>query len=648
MPHNALHILLVDDDEIDIMAFARALKRAQINHQLTSCNYAEEALQLLENKPFHCAFVDYQLPGIDGLELLKIIKEKYPKIPVSVLTSQGDEKLAVEMMKSGAFDYFPKSEVSAEKLGKNIRAIERHIDLEAEKEKAQKELREKDAFIQKIVLSSPNIIYVNDLEQGTNIYHNNQIVQILGYNEEEVAALGPQLFSKILDPQDIESTRQHYLKMRHEAKDGEIVESEFKLKSKTGHWVWLLARDTPFKRNEEGKVVEILGTAIDITDRKTAERELLEAKKYAEQAAVAKSEFLSNMSHEIRTPMNAIMGLTDLLLKNDFTKQQTENLKAIKYSADNMLVIINDILDFSKIEAGKLNFENIDFDLHERISLLQKTFHFRAKQKGIYFKILIDPSVPQYLKGDPFRLNQILVNLVGNAIKFTAEGAVSLFVTTYADEICFEVTDTGIGIAPDKLQHIFENFTQAQGNITRKFGGTGLGLAITKRLVEMMKGQIEVQSTEGEGSTFLVSLPYLPGNAALVERETVETEMTNEIAGARILVAEDNPINQMYLKQLVTQWNLDLTMANNGLEVLDECSKNEFDLVLMDVQMPEMDGITATRELRKTLKIPVIALTADAMESTRNELIEAGINDFITKPFKGSELLEKIKKQLIK
>jgi len=634
------------------MAFKRALAKANINHTMRFCNYAEEALALLDKEKFDCAFIDYQLPGIDGFELLLKIKEKHKKMPVSVLTSQGDEKLAVEMMKAGAFDYFPKSEVSPQQISKVIHAIARYCAIESEKENAERALKDKDEFIQKIALSSPNIIYIIDIETGENIYRNNQIIDILGLTQQDIETLGMQLLANIIDPADYANFRTYFMKIRHEAKDGEVTENEFKLKHKNGNWVWLLARDTPFKRNAEGKVSQILGTAIDITERKKAEKELMEAKKYAEQAAVAKSEFLSNMSHEIRTPMNAIMGLTDLLLKGQFTKQQTDNLKAIKYSADNMLVIINDILDFSKIEAGKLSFENIDFDLSERVRLLEKTFHFRARQKGIKLVLSIDENVPNVLSGDPYRLNQILVNLVGNSIKFTSKGSVTLHISQTElngkNAIQFDVIDTGIGISADKREAVFESFSQAQSNITRKYGGTGLGLAITKRLTDMQGGLISLKSEIGQGSTFTVVLPFNIGQAEnLVAQENLQFDFS-EIAGARILVAEDNPINQMYLRQLVAQWNIDVTMADNGLEAISEFNNHDFDLVLMDVQMPELDGISATREIRKTSKIPVIALTADAMQSTKDELIDAGINDFVIKPFKGDDLFEKMKMLLIK
>jgi PAS domain S-box-containing protein len=650
MIRELLKILLVDDDDIDIMAFKRALKKTDFECHLEFCHYAEEALELIELNDFSCAFIDYQLPGIDGLELLKKIKAQRPGLPVSVLTSQGDEKLAVKMMKEGAFDYFPKSDVTPEKISMVLHGVKRLLTETEEKNKAKRELKEKENFIQKISLASPNILFVNDIEKSENIYSNNRILETLGYTEAEVKKIGPLLFRRLVDPKDYESFRNYYLKIRHEAKDGEIHQHEFKLRHRNGEWVWFLSRDTPFKRNSKGKVSQVLGAAIDITQRKKEEKLLEEAKNFAEQAAIAKSEFLSNMSHEIRTPMNAILGLSDILLKDDLHKGAMENLKAIKYSADNMLVIINDILDFSKIEAGKLSFENVDFDMARILDMIKKTFSFRARQKGVSFKVLIDSSLPTVYKGDPFRLNQILNNLISNAIKFTEQGGVELKVSGLklgnAYTLNFKVIDTGIGISQSKLESIFESFTQAQGSTTRKFGGTGLGLAISKRLAELQGGSINVESKEAEGSTFSVSLNYEQGKTENIVESKAQDDFS-AITGARILIAEDNPINQMYLKQLVSKWGVDYTMANDGEEAINEFNNGDFDIILMDLQMPNVDGLTATKVIRETSQVPVVVLTADAVDSTKLAFNEAGANDFILKPFKGEELYEKLINQLV-
>ncbi|PMB37987.1 hybrid sensor histidine kinase/response regulator, partial [Fischerella thermalis CCMEE 5319] len=341
-------------------------------------------------------YIDYQLPGNDGLTLLKEIKSLRPKTPVVVLTSQGDERLAVEMMKAGAFDYFQKSEVNAEKISKTLLGIKRLLELEIEQENTRKQLEETEQFLQKVTKSSPNIIYVNDIEGNTNLFHNEQLRELLGYTPDEVNKIGLDIFSRIIEFEEYQRIRQHYLKLRHELKDGEIAENEFKLKHKDGQDVWLFTREIAFRRNKDGKVKELLGTAIDITGRKKQEQELLEAKKAAEEAAKAKAEFLSTMSHEIRTPMNAIIGLTELLLRDyKFEEDITNNLKAIKFAADNLLVIINDILDFSKIEAGKLTFEGLNFNLNEKFDFLYKTFLPKAIDQNINLYFHIDNNIPK-------------------------------------------------------------------------------------------------------------------------------------------------------------------------------------------------------------------------------------------------------------
>ncbi len=643
-----IKVVVVEDDDIDAMAFRRAVTRSGIEiEDLIRFQYAEDALEQLDQIQPHCVFIDYQLPGIDGLTLLRKIKELKPKLPVIVLTSQGDEKLAVEMMKAGAFDYFQKSEVTTDKISKTLLGVIRLIELEMEQVKTRKQLEETEQFIQKVTKSSPNIIYVNDIEGNSNLFHNDQLREILGYTPEEVNLIGPNIFARIIEFEEYQRIRQHYLKLRHELKDGEIAENEFKLKHKDGHDIWLFTREIVFKRNPDGKVKELLGTAIDITARKKQEQELLEAKKAAEEAANAKAEFLSTMSHEIRTPMNAIIGLTELLLRDySFDQEVTNNLKAIKFAADNLLIIINDILDFSKIEAGKLSFEKINFSLKEKFDFLHKTFKPKADEQGIYLDFHFDEKIPEFLNGDPYRLNQILVNLIGNAIKFTLQGGVTVSASLSKKMknsviLSISVKDTGIGIPKDKMDSIFESFSQAHSNKKKNFGGTGLGLAITKKLVELQGGKILVSSQVGQGSTFAVELMYGIGqNPRIFEDE--KSHSTANFRSLKIIVAEDNPVNQILIKHILNKWGCEYVVCNNGVEVLEWLDKEPFSVILMDIQMPEMDGLETLRHIRESKRayseIPVIALTADAFARSNPEYLKAGFQDFLTKPFKMEEL----------
>jgi PAS domain S-box-containing protein len=651
-----LNILLVEDDEIDAMEFRRAINKSNVEIQeIRVCKYAEEAIITLEVWLPTCIFIDYQLPKTNGLELLKKIKKTVPKLPVIVLTSQGDERIAVEMMKAGAMEYFPKSEVNAEKLTKTFHTMSQMFEVESQREAAQKELMEKEEFIQKVAQLSPNIIYVIDIEKWTNIFHNHQIGEILGYDPADTDADKAFVFAQVVDDQDLLAFRRHYDHLRHNLKDGEVIEKEFRLKHKNGSDVWIITREVPFKRNQIGEIQEVLGTAIDITSRKLVEKELIQAKKDAEEAARIKSDFLSTMSHEIRTPMNAIIGFTDLLLTSNFSEQDLQYLNTIKYSADNLMVILNDILDFSKIEAGKFSLENFEFDLREKLQYLFQTFEFKALDKGLKLTFEIDEKIPAILIGDAYRLNQILVNLIGNALKFTSEGYVKLQIGVLNDEngrvdLKIQVSDSGIGIAPDKLSMIFDSFSQAHNNNASKyFGGTGLGLSITRKITELMQGEITAESEPGTGSRFCVKLTFKKGES-IPAKDLLHQEAPFSLKGYSVIVAEDILANQLLLKHLLNKWEAEFEICNNGEEVLSTLEHRAFDLILMDLQMPVMDGMTTLKIIRHSFphlsSIPIIAFTADTFAQASQDNLDCKFDDFVTKPFKIDELTRVIRKQL--
>jgi signal transduction histidine kinase len=397
----------------------------------------------------------------------------------------------------------------------------------------------------------------------------------------------------------------------------------------------------------------------DVTYQKRIAAELKEAKEVAESATLiaeeaknkaeiatqtaenamkAKQQFLSNMSHEIRTPMNAIIGFTQVVLKTDLTAKQKEYLTAIKISGDSLIVIINDILDLAKVDAGKMTFEHTPFKLELSLSVIIHLFETKIQEKNLVLVKEYDTKIPEVLIGDPVRLHQIILNLVGNAVKFTSEGKITVSVRLISEDeekvtLEFAVTDTGIGIQENEIGKIFDNFQQATTGTSRLFGGTGLGLAIAKQLVELQGGSISVKSKVEEGSTFCFILNFQKTHSEIVSESKTE-ELNKEIKNIRVLVAEDIPLNQLLMKTILDEYGFEHDIAENGKIAIEKLQSIPFDIILMDLQMPEMNGFEATEYIRKTMnsEIPIIALTANVTTADLAKCNAVGMNDYISKP----------------
>ncbi len=402
-------------------------------------------------------------------------------------------------------------------------------------------------------------------------------------------------------------------------------------------------------KNIHKEVVGAVFFSRNITYRKNIEKELDKARIHAEEATVAKAQFLSNMSHELRTPLNGIIGLTNILLSEEYLPSQAHHLETLKYSSDHMLVLINDILDYNKIEAGKILLENDSFNLNEVVDKIHSFFSWEANKKGINFKVACAKELNIQVKGDVTRLRQVITNLISNAIKFTEKGYVYFYISiieTLAEKtfkIRFSIKDSGIGIEKEKLTQIFESFSQADASTIRKYGGSGLGLTISKKLIELMGSTLQVESELGKGSDFWFDLVFEKSTNIEHPKQIPTSNNYERLKGLHILIVEDNPVNMLVVSKILETKLVKISKAKNGSEAVEMMLKHTYDLVLMDLQMPIMDGKTATEKIR-SLKIdtPIIALTANIEENLKIDLKNIGIYEVIQKPFVPADLYNKI------
>ncbi len=501
-------------------------------------------------------------------------------------------------------------------------------------------LRDSEAEYRRIFSTFVDVYYRTDVA-GNILVLSPSVLRMSGYRPDElVGRLASSLYVRSED-----RNRLLGLLLAH----GSVNDFETVLRKKDGTLV-PVSVTTQLIQNEAGQPAYVEGAIRDISERKRVEAAMREAQLAAEAASAAKSEFLANMSHEIRTPMNGVIGLTSLLLETQLDERQRYLAEMVRKSGESLLSLINDILDFSKIEAGRLELEVVDFHLPSLLEEVSGILGVRAQDKGLDFLCTADQAVKRWFRGDPGRVRQVLLNLAGNAIKFTAAGSVSLRATLDSVEdhsafVRFTVRDTGIGIPRDKQDLLFRSFTQVDASTTRKFGGTGLGLAISKQLAELMGGRIGVTSDEGAGAEFwfTVRLEVLEGDhpvATPLERDAQMARMVEALgtSGIRVLLAEDNVTNQHVAMGILHKLGLQVDAVVDGIEVIRALERTPYGLVLMDVQMPRMDGLEATRRIREpgsrvlNPRVPIIAMTAHAMQGDRETCLAAGMDGYIAKP----------------
>lgn len=514
-----------------------------------------------------------------------------------------------------------------------------------ENERTQRLLRKNEIMLSGVISSALDAIVITGA-YGHIIHWNQAAVEIFGYTEREVK--GRTLMETII-PLSYEHTHWNGFPGFQHQDAPPILNQRHELNA--------------VRKNKDEFPIELTVTAIvdeneryysafirDISSRRQREQELVQMKEKAEQAAKAKSQFLSVMSHELRTPLNAVIGITHLLLQSQPREDQQEDLRTLQFSAESLLHIINDILDFTKLDSGKIELSAIDFNLRELTQSLYQSFSFKAREKNIVFDVEYDERMPFYVKGDNFRLSQVLNNLISNAIKFTREGFVKLKVEMVENKGAnfitrFSVIDSGIGIAEEKREKIFEQFTQADSDTTRLYGGTGLGLSISGRLVELMGSSIIIDSIPGKGSDFHFTVSLQQGHhsdpAAALPK--MVTKSNDQFKNKVILLAEDNVFNANIARRFITGWGAQLEIVVDGKQALEFVSRRKYDLILMDVQMPVLDGFACTRKIRKHFKdLPILAITASPKNEIINEIMACGMNDFVSKPFKPNELRSKL------
>lgn len=631
-----LNIQIIEDNEQDIALLVNALMQSGFEFNLTVSRTIEEAITLNSRNNYDCIFLDYYFPERNGSDFLRYYNDRKNTGNVIMVTSQEDVHMAVECMKLGASDFLTKTQITPASIGKSLRYILKLKEARETAERAEAALLESELKLKNIIARSPIILF-NINASGEITLFKGKAATNISIKPESVVGKNLREFSHEL-PIRIEDFSKACM--------GQVTNFKTEV---TGHYF-----DVSYIpiRNEYKEITGMMGVAIEITSFIRNEEELKNTIEVKVASAKVKEQFLANISHEIRTPIHGIISLTQFVLNTQLNPEQQRYMELIRKSADTLLVIVNDILDISKIDSGKMIFEETPFHLKDTIQTAVAAFIPKTMEKNIQLKTNLNQSLPEHLSGDPVRLTQIINNLLGNAVKFTEQGFVSIgarIKEQNAEQAVIEfcIQDSGIGIPASKIPTIFESFTQAGDDITRKYGGTGLGLTITKQLIERQNGTLEVQSIAGSGTTFTFSIPYKHSDGHAATAAGIAHEKMQINPKLKILVAEDHDINRFIIERMFKDWNCNPDFATTGAEAVAAAAHNIYDVILMDVEMPDMNGYCATELIRNTLPEPnnraaIIAMTGHAMPGEKERCLLAGMNDYLSKPFKPESLFKKI------
>ncbi len=633
---NKINILLVDDKEENLVALEAILLRDDV--KIIKTTSPNEALKLAWENDVSIALVDVQMPEMDGFELVQILKSN-PKtrdiLVLFVTAISKEDKYAIKGLAGGAIDYLHKPLDPYITMAK----VENFVLLA----KSQREIKQKNRELEVysiMVNNSTDVICEIDPQTFKIKRINPAIQRMLGYPQHDV------IDKSFIDLIELRERDLAVIHLENLTLENDSFRSfETRVKTIKNEVIWVEC-----KANYHEGILSV--NVIDINSIKEFQQGLIRSKELAEESKKMKENFLANMSHELRTPINGIMGITHLLKGTMMNEQQTNMLELIETSSKSLLGVINDVLDLSKIEAGKFAIVRGNTDVRQLVRAVSDLLGFRATEKHLSLVVEISDKVPQFIYADSLRLNQILMNLVGNALKFTEKGMVKVLVKLEEAKndkvkLSFRVEDSGIGIPEDKLKTIFDSYNQVQNSGTRNYGGTGLGLTIVKRLSDLKGGTLDVESEQGRGSTFTFTNWYT--TMAEPDKEPdVEVGSLVPFENLRVLLAEDNTINQFIAVKLLQEWNAVTEVAENGIKALELFKEKDFDIILMDTQMPLMDGYEAARKIRSEFpdnkrNIPIISVTAAVLKSEQQEAMDAGMNAVIPKPYDPVLLYKKIK-----